>query len=51
MEAALDHLQSARTELESALADKGGHRARAMSLVDQAMAEVQAGMEWAAARH
>ena len=50
MEAALGHLESAKTELQSALGDKGGHRVRAIALVDRAIAEVQAGMDYAA-RH
>jgi hypothetical protein len=50
MQAALDHLQAAKTELQSAVADKGGHRVRAIALVDQAMGEVQAGIEYAASR-
>ena len=37
-------------ELQSAVADKGGHRVRAIALVDQAMGEVQAGMDYAASR-
>ena len=50
MQAALDHLQGAKAELQSAVADKGGHRVRAIALVDQAMGEVQAGMDYAASR-
>jgi len=50
MQAALDHLQGAKAELQSAVADKGGHRVRAIELVDRAIGEVQAGMEYAAAR-
>ncbi|MGD1148001.1 MAG: hypothetical protein ABR961_08640 [Thermoanaerobaculaceae bacterium] len=50
MQAALDHLQWAKAELQSAAADKGGHRVRAIELVDQAIGEVQAGMEYAASR-
>lgn len=47
MEAALDNLRSARAELESANTDKGGHRGRAIELVDEAIGEVQAGIEFA----
>ena len=47
MQAALDHLRSARSELNSAMADKGGHRVRALSIVDDAIAEVQAGIDYA----
>jgi len=43
MSAAMGHLQQAKNELEKASATKGGHRENAMRLVDQAMAEVQAG--------
>lgn len=48
MQAALDHLRSARAELEAASSNKGGHRERAMELVDQAISEVQAGIDFAA---
>lgn len=51
MQAALDHLQAAKTELQTALADKGGHRVRAIALVDEAIGEVQAGMAFAASRY
>jgi hypothetical protein len=44
MQAALQALGNARAELQQATHDKGGHRARALKLVDQAMAEVQAGI-------
>ncbi len=47
MNAALDELRAARQELEAAMADKGGHRAKAIGLVDDAIAEVQAGIEFA----
>ena len=47
MTAALDHLRSARAELDIAEANKGGHRARAIELVNSAIAEVQAGMDYA----
>jgi hypothetical protein len=48
MQAALDALRSAQTNLEKATADKGGHRAKAMDLVKQAIDEVKLGI--AAAR-
>ncbi|HEX3583292.1 MAG TPA: hypothetical protein VH087_16095 [Thermoanaerobaculia bacterium] len=48
MQAALDHLRFARSELEAASSNKGGHRERAMELVDQAISEVQAGIDFAA---
>jgi hypothetical protein len=47
MEAALDNLRSARAELESANTGKGGHRERAIELVDEAIGEVRAGIEFA----
>lgn len=47
MQAALDELRSARSELDVATADKGGHRGKAIALVDEAIAEVQAGVEFA----
>jgi hypothetical protein len=45
MNAALDHLKLARRELDAALADKGGHRAKAIALVHDAITEVEAGIE------
>lgn len=47
MHAALDELQSARRSLQAATSDKGGHRVRAITLVDEAIAEVQAGIDYA----
>ena len=46
MRAALDALQGAKAQLEQADRDKGGHRARAEQLVNQAIAEVRAGIEY-----
>ena len=46
MVSALDHLRLARTELDKALADKGGHREAAIKLVNDAIAEVKAGIEY-----
>jgi hypothetical protein len=48
MEASLGILQSARAELAKATPNKGGHRERALGLIDQAIAEVRAGMAFAA---
>jgi len=45
MQAALDALQSARNNLDKANADKGGHRANAIRLVNDAIAEVKRGIE------
>ena len=44
---ALTQLRAARAELEVANADKGGHRANAIKLCDDAIAEVQAGIDYA----
>jgi hypothetical protein len=41
-------LQSARAELAKATPNKGGHRERALGLIDQAIGEVQAGFNFAA---
>jgi len=41
-------LQSARAELTAATPNKGGHRERALGLIDQAIGEVRAGMAFAA---
>ena len=49
MTAALDELRAARQELEAATADKGGHRERAIGLIDQAIGEVKDGIAYAAA--
>jgi hypothetical protein len=40
-------LQSARSELAAATPNKGGHRERALSLIDQAISEVRAGIAFA----
>jgi hypothetical protein len=44
MKNALRHLRDARAALENAERNKGGHRERAIELVNQAIAEVEAGM-------
>jgi len=41
---ALEALKRARHQLEIAEADKGGHRVRAIGIVDNAIAEVEAGI-------
>jgi hypothetical protein len=45
MEAALKALQNAANQLEIARDDKGGHRARAIQLVSQAINQVQQGIQ------
>jgi hypothetical protein len=47
MERAVDELHQALTSLRDSTANKGGHRDRAMELVRQAIAETQAGIEFA----
>jgi hypothetical protein len=46
MRAALHALKNARQQLDTAEADKGGHRASAIHLVDQAIHEVEAGIQF-----
>jgi hypothetical protein len=46
MVAAREHLKQARGSLDAANPDKGGHRVKAMALVDNAIAEVTAGIEF-----
>jgi len=46
MQAALDALRLARRELDQASEDKGGHRAKAIGLVTQAIAEVEKGIQF-----
>ena len=45
MERAKDALESAKNNLERATADKGGHRAKALDLVRDAIDEVKKGIE------
>jgi hypothetical protein len=45
MQNALGALQSARAELVASAPDKGGHRVKAMALVDEAIAQVRDGMQ------
>ncbi len=47
MHAAMEHLRAARESLERAEPDKGGHRAKAIELVDAAIHQVHEGIEWA----
>ncbi len=44
MQAALSALQKAKAELDAAIADKAGHRVKAIALVDDAITEVRAGI-------
>jgi len=47
MRGALEHLQKAKVQLEKAEHNKGGHRAAALSLVEQAISEVKQGIAFA----
>ncbi len=47
MRSALESLEKAKTQLEKAEHDKGGHRAAAIKLIDQAIQEVKAGITFA----
>ena len=49
MRAALAHLREARAALERAEHNKGGHRGKAVELINRAIAEVEAGI--AVGRH
>ncbi|MBZ5600450.1 MAG: hypothetical protein LAN83_19280 [Acidobacteriia bacterium] len=46
MTSALEHLREAKRALESASHDKGGHRAKALSLINQAIAQVEEGIRY-----
>jgi hypothetical protein len=48
MEATVALLQSARSELTAATPNKGGHRERALALIDQAIDQVHEGIRFAA---
>ena len=45
MQAALDLLYAGKTNLEAATADKGGHRVKAIGLVNSAIDEVKKGID------
>jgi hypothetical protein len=47
MTATIGLLQSARGELAAAIPNKGGHRERGLALIEQAIAEVRAGIAFA----
>jgi len=46
MTAAIQHLREAQQNLQAATADKGGHRVTALQLIDQAIGEVEAGIQY-----
>jgi hypothetical protein len=45
MEGAFKHLEAAKRELSEATADKAGHRAKAITLVEEALRETKLGIE------
>lgn len=47
MEAAIQNLREAQRNLETAATDKGGHRERALEYVNRAIAETEAGINFA----
>jgi hypothetical protein len=50
MEATIALLRNARSELSAATPNKGGHREKALALIDQAIGEVRLGINFAATR-
>ena len=46
IQAALEHLRTAKVELAAATADKGGHRAKAIALTNDAIAQVERGIAY-----
>ncbi|MDI4655059.1 hypothetical protein [Xanthobacter autotrophicus] len=48
MERAIGELETALRSLREATPDKGGHRERVIALIQEAMGEVQAGIDYAA---
>jgi hypothetical protein len=46
MQSALEHLRRAKGELELADRDKGGHRAKALDLTNDAIRQVERGIEY-----
>jgi len=46
MQAAMEHLRMAKGELEKADEDKGGHRVKAIKLVNEAMEQVEKGINF-----
>jgi hypothetical protein len=46
MQEAIQHLREAQNSLQNASQDKGGHRVRALELVNRAISEIEAGMRY-----
>ena len=51
MRAALEHLREAREQLEKATPNKGGHREKAIELIDRAMGQLKEGIEFGEHHH
>ncbi len=51
MKAALGRLQEAKEQLEKAVPDKGGHREKAIELINAAIKQVKQGMEFGERGH
>jgi hypothetical protein len=51
MHSALGHLRAAGKSLDEADTDKGGHRTKAIQLADQAIHQVEEGIEYANSHH
>jgi len=51
MSAAYGHLQQAKAELEKATPNKGGHREKAMQMIDDAMRQIEEGEQYYQQRH
>jgi hypothetical protein len=47
MVSALETLRAARADLQQAVSNKGGHKERAIGLIDQAIEQVRAGIAFA----
>lgn len=47
MKVALNQLEQAKASLVQATADKGGHRAKAIELTEEAISQVKAGIDYA----
>lgn len=46
MKSALSHLESSLSDLKGATADKGGHRVKAIKLVEDAITQVKEGIKF-----
>jgi len=51
MRAALEHLREAKEHLEKAAPNKGGHREKAIELINHAIEQVEKGIRFSEERH